>query len=103
MMVLEITLQCFNPYSFTNLSELFEILLIVLDSLLFIDSTGDAVGIEVEIKKTEGLLERIPANWHKKYSKCIELENLMFRLQIYVAKKIVRYYRRVCSMINDDF
>lgn len=97
---LDVILQCFNPYSFVNLPELFGILLVIFDSLLLDGSAGKPANIGSKARKIRTILEKIPIRWYKRYSGCAELEKLVYGLQICIGKKMLGYSRFVCSMLR---
>nr|AGE95560.1 hypothetical protein ECU02_1510 [Encephalitozoon cuniculi] len=110
--VLEILSQVFNPYSFGDLKDLFKILLMVLDGPVsngtLIDSSACA---RSKARVIMEILERIPIKWYSKFSECVELERLVFFLQICMSNKVVRWNRFLLSFLvtypefelNEDF
>lgn len=96
IMALELIFQCFNPYSFANLQDLFDILLVIFDGLF----SSREHTFRMEIKKASDILERIPIKWYRNYSGCINLERLIFGLQICAGRGILRCGGFVCSLLK---
>lgn len=95
-LMLEILLKSFNPYSFANLSTLFEILALVLHSIL-LNRPGD---LETGVGRIEEMLERIPVKWIGRHSKCMHLEKVLFGLQICIGREVIKPSHVVCTLLK---
>ncbi|KAH9411996.1 hypothetical protein HK407_02g04440 [Ordospora pajunii] len=95
---LHIIAEAFNPYSFEDMNVLFSILLQILNGSAYNELMP--LWITLQASKIIGIMRRIPIRWYCRYTECMELEQLVFELQVLIGKRVLKWSRFLCLVLS---